>query len=494
MNMLRVSRFIVPGAFFIFLILASPVQAAFECPEGFYWSRETVACEQTTCPPNSHRNYTLECICDTGYDKAAYAEIGLLASCTKGVNTNSAGSTETTGSTVSADQPSPPQAAPELRASNDDINPVLPFVPSERVTQFRELARRYREAIPIGAYGYGVPEPYIKIFNPGQFNNLVFGANSTACGGYQDQVLKWLLGLYFSRDPADRALLDGFDFGPIQITKGAHQAVVFFPKGTDWRSNGIVFDPWVEQQPRLYTIDEWDGMFFLSPNGSVGNILTPIDSNIGKFPTTPDASGQWEYDDVYSSKPRSARNRANGGRRVVVQSPVAVLVTSLDGSAFGLKADGSFVNDFGIEAEGTILLKTDGTYATSLNLPDDSYTATLTGTDSGDVHVFTSGDSQSLSLFEPVSIKENDQLTLTWAETDDQPVLMDADEAEITAETIAIPSVSANDNTNTTAVDNLADDVIDSSAPVWQNPLLLGGAGFILILVILALARRRSGK
>ncbi|HTM22716.1 MAG TPA: hypothetical protein VL172_19470, partial [Kofleriaceae bacterium] len=34
-----------------------------QCSPGYQWSRETVACEQTTCPPGAGRTYTLECNC-----------------------------------------------------------------------------------------------------------------------------------------------------------------------------------------------------------------------------------------------------------------------------------------------------------------------------------------------------------------------------------------------------------------------------------------------
>lgn len=40
------------------------------CIEGFYCSTETIACEQTTCPPGSGRTYTLECCCNCWDDKS----------------------------------------------------------------------------------------------------------------------------------------------------------------------------------------------------------------------------------------------------------------------------------------------------------------------------------------------------------------------------------------------------------------------------------------
>jgi len=39
------------------------------CIEGFYCSRETIACEQEACPENAGRTYTLECCCDCWDDK-----------------------------------------------------------------------------------------------------------------------------------------------------------------------------------------------------------------------------------------------------------------------------------------------------------------------------------------------------------------------------------------------------------------------------------------
>ncbi len=40
------------------------------CIEGFYCSRETIACEQEVCPEGAGRTYTLECCCDCWADKS----------------------------------------------------------------------------------------------------------------------------------------------------------------------------------------------------------------------------------------------------------------------------------------------------------------------------------------------------------------------------------------------------------------------------------------
>ena len=483
----------------ITVLSGQATRAAYECPEGFYWSRETVACEQTTCPANSHRNYTLECICDNETDFENYTEIGLLGSCSAGkLNTNSVEATPTDNTTniitdTTTDQPETIQPMADEELAN-----VLPYIPTEQQAQFQELLQRYRDTIPKGVYGYGVPEAYQYLFSPGQMNNLTYGANSTACGGYQDQVLKWLLSIYFNTSAEDRALLDGFDFGPIQITKGAHQAVVIFPKGTDWRSNGIVFDPWPQQTPRIYPIDEWDRMFLLAPAGSTGNIITPIGSNTGKFPTTPSDDGTWEYDDVYSAGPRLPRNRATGGRRIAVRSPVAVIVVADGFKSVGVYDDGSFVNDFGSNIEGYVTEEADGTFQTDYNLPDGTYGIALTATGSGDVHVYAGIDDGEAIVFDTVTVSAGDELILGWEEAAVEPLLFDNDAQEVASVPLTdlTPVV-----TNTNSVDNIVippePSVTDSWA--WTSLGLIGlslvglfvFAVLLVVGLVLVLRKRR---
>ncbi|MBI4407943.1 MAG: hypothetical protein HY565_05600 [Candidatus Kerfeldbacteria bacterium] len=478
----------------VWLPTIQSAHAAYECPDGFYWSRETIACEQTDCPANSHRNYTLECICDVGFDTATYKEIGLLESCSVGQpNTNSVEATtpNVTNATVSDE-------VPTLTASDDELANVLPYVPTERQAQFNELIRRYRDTIPRGVYGYGVPGPYEHLFSPGQMNNLVYGANATACGGYQDQVLKWLLSIYFSANTTDQALLDGFDFGPIQITKGAHQAVVIYPQGTDWRSTGIVFDPWPEQTPRLYTINEWDGMFLLSPTGSTGNIITPIDSNLGIFPTTPNSDGTWEYDDVYTAGSRQPRNRSNGGRRLAVRSPVDVVVIGSTQSV-GVYSDGSFVNDYGSTIEGYVTEQVDGTYYTDYNLPDDTYGVAMTATGSGDVHVYAGIGEGEAVVFDTVTVNAGDQLILGWEEGVNQPQLFDNDAQEVSSQPLTDVEPPVIDTNN--SGDQLTFDPTETNTQNWLGLsviLLVGlvtfGLMIVVIIVIVLVAKKYSAR
>lgn len=92
------------------------------------------------------------------------------------------------------------------------------------------------------------------------------------CGAYQSRVLGMLDNIKYGNDAEQKKLLEGYEYGPIQancgVTPGGHQAVVIYPKGTDWRETGTVLDPWPEQKSKSYTIEEWKKIFPYGVNPS----------------------------------------------------------------------------------------------------------------------------------------------------------------------------------------------------------------------------------
>lgn len=52
-----------------------------QCSAGFYFSRETIACEQIACPAGVGRNYTLECKCPEGTSSVYACGLGLVVAC-----------------------------------------------------------------------------------------------------------------------------------------------------------------------------------------------------------------------------------------------------------------------------------------------------------------------------------------------------------------------------------------------------------------------------
>lgn len=338
----------------------------------------------------------------------------------------------------------PPQVDGPTLQSSRALDPFLEALPEDLHDAFRELAIRYRDAIPASPVARQTTDdnPWLRLFSPGAANNIFGGqeGEATRCGAYQGLVLDWLEGLQSSSNPKDRALVSGFDFGPIQIAGGAHQAVVLFPKGTDWKDTGIVLDPWKEQRPEMYLlrrkakpieklyletdyVEIWCEKFWLGlgcpPKGSVGNIFVPIDANVGLYPTTPNPDGTWRYRrDIKRSSPSTADRK-----HISVGSPVKVLLESADGKRLGITPDGKFVNDFGAAVEAEMLAAPDGTYQTSLNLPDGPYQLNLSGTGRGEVHVLTRSDASGLTEFQPVSVQAQETLVLEWRE--EAPVFYD---------------------------------------------------------------------
>jgi hypothetical protein len=428
---IQLKLFLVPF-FILFLLIFNTtfVSAQYECPPGMEWSRQTVACEQTVCPPEAGRTYTLECKCPEG-TTAEYEELtdpstgnpyNLVQACVLPsenvpIDENTDGLSEDT---------------PSLQASNS-LDTIVHFLPEHLREPFRELAILYREEIPSSPTGRQDSDdnPWLYLFSPGSVNNI-FGENEYACGAYQGDVLDWLEKIKNSADPQTRQLLDGFEFGPIQIAEGGHQAVVLFPTGTDWRLTGIVLDPWKEQRPEIYALrgvgdqKDWCEMFWLGlgcpPEGSVGNIIVSIDANTGRYPTTPNPDGSWRYPGDTGRQPATS-STASARKHISVGSPVQVLLSDSYGRRAGLSPSGEFINDFGATIEAHMLMAPDGTYETSFSLPDGQYILEFMGTGSGDVHVLTRHDNSAMEQFQPVFVDPGDFLMLDWQES--APVLKD---------------------------------------------------------------------
>ncbi|GEM_PF-4503412 len=341
------------------------------------------------------------------------------ASITKTPLTASAGATPPTGGTGAEQPAGEPEATLQ---GNTDAEPFVALVPSALQNQFRNLAKKYFSDIPTGTYGRDSNQDSsaFQFMSAGSVNNIL-GGNATACGAYQGTVIDWLDKLRTSSNPEEQKLLEGFEFGPIQIAGGAHQAVVLFPKGTDWKSTGIVFDPWKDQKPKLYSIagtdnlPSWCKLFWLGlgcpPKGSVGNFITPIDANTGRYPTTPNPDGSWQYPGDLARATRTPGSR----KKISVGSPVQGTLVAADGKRLGITAAGVFVNDFGADVEAEMMSSPDGTYQTTFNAPDGNYSLQFTGTGSGDVHVWTQSDPSGLNQFQPVHVKEGDHLQLAWS-------------------------------------------------------------------------------
>lgn len=293
--------------------------------------------------------------------------------------------------------------------------------PSKELKLYKIL-RLYEQKIPKGITSSGNKNNLLYCLHKGSKIGTtdIWNKNHTnpydqfRCGGYQSKVLDLLNSLKFSDDPEERALLDEWDYGPIESLWGGHQAVVIYPKGTDWVDSGIVLDPWIDQEPKKYDIHSWAGMF--SPGGSFYGIR---ESGCYKGPTFPTHGGDYfDLRDVgpsqaenewlkvnYNSEQRKAINRIlptpnqkriwiktkmeeekrNG--RVIGSSPVNLYLEDDDGKITGFPGG---VPTWEIEE---ITMRRfplgDGTYWTELEYPQNrSYYLMAEGTDDGKADIF----------------------------------------------------------------------------------------------------------
>src|SRR5688500_18338046 len=134
------------------------------------------------------------------------------------------------------------QASDVVQNSKNDLPPQL-------------LASYYKE-IPKGIAGTGI--------NNNKLWWLDTKYDDFNCCSYQSKILCWLDHIRFGDNAESRLELEQFDYGPIQansVTTPGHQAVVIYPKNTNWRETGIVLDPWPEQKPMIYRMEEWKKLF-----------------------------------------------------------------------------------------------------------------------------------------------------------------------------------------------------------------------------------------
>lgn len=139
-----------------------------------------------------------------------------------------------------------------------DTKPTPP--PLSANARLNEILNRYISTIPKGYTGLGG-----NLVNIGSSIPFTSRFDNWVCGAYQAHVLAFLDSIKWNPDPKVRALLDGFDYGPVEApgmlwTLFPHQAVVIYPKGSDWITDGIVLDPWMTQTPKSYTTAEWAQM------------------------------------------------------------------------------------------------------------------------------------------------------------------------------------------------------------------------------------------
>ena len=234
----------------------------------------------------------------------------------------------------------------------------------------------------------------------GSLNNLysVFTDvnDNYVCGAWQGRVLDMLDALR-NGSPEEKAIFEHYDYGPVHAYYGGHQAVVVYPKGSDWRQTGTVLDPWPNQRPEAYTIQAWEDRFWFGVGpSSVWQGQYPL-TGAADYPT-PRLSIPPDHMAVLRRLPQDQREQylaltnADGragfianlppnvtqSAAVSVQSPVRMLITDVMGRRVGWQDQATFIYEVP-GADVDIFPEPDGTFGMTALLPYAEYNVQVTG-------------------------------------------------------------------------------------------------------------------
>ena len=330
------------------------------------------------------------------------------------------------------------------------------------------------------------------VSSPGTWNNIRSVLNGKysdyVCGAWQSKVLDMLNGMR-NGTPEEKRIFEHFDYGPIQAYYGGHQAVVIFPKGGDWRKDGIVLDPWPTQRPKTYSMKDWESRFWFGV-GTSGVYA-------GQYPLT----GASDYPKPRLKVPRAHQlilKRVTPAERdrylaltnqperdafidalpakikestaIAVHSPVRMLLTDAQGRRVGWVDDSTFVYEIP-GADLDCVPEGEGEHGMFVLLPKDEYQVQITGTRAG-VFGFTrvhsgSVTSNPLAQTMGVPIQPGQQFTYRLSPTTPDVALQGPGGTVIQLTQLPLPSDDA------AAITTLTPAPVQAAAPSISEP----GAG-----------------
>ncbi|WP_135612049.1 hypothetical protein [Methanococcoides sp. AM1] len=267
---------------------------------------------------------------------------------------------------------------------------VVVKCPSDKEADLQEVIRLYQLRIPEGPYHRDLKAGKVWSsfigMKPGTATNLYANLNDEygefTCGSYQDKVLRFLSKMQST--PGECHLLNGYDFGPIEGSYSAHHATVVYPKGTDWKKTGIVFDPWPQQKPEVMPIADWEKTF--SP---IAGDTSPGSRH--KYNTTKDPN-DYQYA-AWTAAGDLAQGTGDliGDMGALVgfgQCPVNILITDSNGRQLGAIDDSNMVFEIP-DAFITRMADGEGGYSWYFILQNtDEYDVDITAFDDGEFEFF----------------------------------------------------------------------------------------------------------
>jgi len=272
------------------------------------------------------------------------------------------------------------------------------------------------------------------------------------CGSCQTRVLEMLDKMRLHGTPAEKEVFNYWDYGPIMSMGTWHQVVVIYPKGSSWRTDGIVLDPWPTQKPEAMTLGEWmkSSSLYMAPMPSFfWNGQYPLTG--GKdYPTEPppkptakqrrtqqllspaqkqhyaslqDIRVKLDYLDKVGAEMEQANPNVFKSIATGTKSPVQMLITDAAGRRSGWVDANTFVNEIPA-AEITDYDEPDNTKGMMALLPLATYQVRITGRQAGTFSLLRAMPEQyttaALAHTKELNIGPGD--TFTYTLSPDQPM------------------------------------------------------------------------
>jgi len=252
--------------------------------------------------------------------------------------------------------------------------------------------------------------------------------------------------------------LENFDYMPvtgISLPYPEHNAVVIWPKGGDWKKDGIILDPHGWQKPYWYSVKdgvfEWhfDRQFFdVYPNfEQYPSEKSPKYTleNFSKNPEKIDRWGNGEQAMTPWDEPPTERKfvpvTKGWDTHIAVYCPVEVLVVDSQGHQFGRTERGDAVSEFQPNASYH-WQDEKGERQFYLMLPEGSYEIKLRGIRAGPFHLLTYTKETGMLDYGENPIDAGDELTLVVS-LSQNPRLILNDGREAQPKAIPLPNLSS---------------------------------------------------
>ncbi len=211
------------------------------------------------------------------------------------------------------------------------------------------------------------------------------------CGSYQAQVLTMLCNLRLNTTGEGQTdwLMNGLDYGPLFVLGGEHVATMIYPRvnlgQAEWKNDDTrVLDPWLTQEPAIYTWKTWKKMLAAS---FVNTVVEPFIDCSSILPL--------EYNHMYPCNGYDYPNistpaPANAKRKVAqILCPVQAWIEDASGRQAGYVGsamDGTLTAVQTLtNASFSVVAEADGSPAWFFTLPSTAATLHLRSVSAGEI-------------------------------------------------------------------------------------------------------------